>query len=125
MRNLKVLLVVVGLVFSGTQSAMAHADLVKSFPIANSTLTKAPKYVQLEFGEDLTTLKSKSANSIVILDSRAHKIATSKIVIKKGVARVEITGRLVSGKYTIKYRVVSADGHVLSDDYQFKLKLKG
>lgn len=125
MRNLKVLLLAVGLVFSGTQSAIAHAELVKSFPFENSTLTKSPKYVQLEFGEVLTTLKSKNANSITILDSKNRKIVTSKILVVKSIARVEILGRLASGKFTIKYRVVSADGHVLIDDFQFKLKLKG
>ena len=121
MRNLKVLLIAVGLVFSGTQSAMAHAELVKNFPIANSTLSKAPKYVQLEFGESITNLKSKNANSIVILDSKATKIVTSKIVIKKAIARVEFVGTLKPGKYTVKYRIVSADGHVLNAQFKFTL----
>jgi len=121
MRNLKILLIAVGLVFSGTQSAIAHAEVVKSFPVANSTLTKAPKYVQLEFGESITNLKSKNANSIVILDSKAQKIATSKIVIKKAIARVEFVGTLKPGKYTVKYRIVSADGHVLNAQFKFTL----
>jgi methionine-rich copper-binding protein CopC len=121
MRNLKVLLIAVGLVFSGTQSAIAHAEVVKSFPMANSTLTKAPKYVQLEFGDSITNLKSKNANSIVILDSKASKIATSKIVIKKAIARVEFVGTLKPGKYTVKYRIVSADGHVLNAQFKFTL----
>jgi methionine-rich copper-binding protein CopC len=121
MRNLKILLIAVGLVFSGTQSAIAHAEVVKSFPIANSTLTKAPKYVQLEFGEAITNLKSKNANSIVILDSKATKIATSKIAIKKAIARVEFVGTLKPGKYTVKYRIVSADGHVLNAQFKFTL----
>ena len=121
MRNLKILLIAVGLVFSGTQSAIAHAEVVKSFPVANSTLTKAPKYVQLEFGESITNLKSKNANSIVILDSKASKIATSKIVIKKAIARVEFVGTLKPGKYTVKYRIVSADGHVLNAQLKFTL----
>jgi methionine-rich copper-binding protein CopC len=121
MRNLKVLLLAVGLVFGGTQSAVAHAEVVKSFPIANSTLTKAPKYVQLEFGEAITNLKSKNANSIVILDSKATKIATSKIVIKKAIARVDFIATLKPGKYTVKYRIVSADGHVLNAQFKFTL----
>jgi methionine-rich copper-binding protein CopC len=121
MRNLKVLLIAVGLVFSGAQSAVAHAELVKSFPVANSTLTKVPKYVQLEFGEAITNLKSKNANSIVILDSKAIKIATSKIDIKKAIARVEFVGTLKPGKYTVKYRIVSADGHVLNSQFKFTL----
>jgi len=121
MRNLKILLIAVGLVFSGTQSAIAHAEVVKSFPVANSTLTKAPKYVQLEFGESITNLKSKNANSIVILDSKATKIATSKIVIRKSIARVEFVGTLKPGKCTVKYRIVSADGHVLNAQFKFTL----
>jgi methionine-rich copper-binding protein CopC len=121
MPKLKVLLLAVALVFSGAQSAVGHAELVKSFPVANSTLTKAPKYVQLEFGEAITNLKSKNANSIVILDSKATKIAISKIVIKKAIARVEFVGMLKPGKYTVKYRIVSADGHVLNSQFKFTL----
>ena len=121
MRKVKALLLVVGLVFSGTQGASAHAELVKSFPIANSTLTKAPRYVQLEFGEAIITLKSKNANSIVVLDSKAKKIETSKIAIKKAVARVEFMGTLKPGKYLVKYRIASADGHILSAQYKFSI----
>ena len=121
MCKLKVLLLAVGLAFSGTQSAVAHAELVKSFPVANSTLTKSPMYVQLEFGEAIVSLKSKNANSIVILDSKAKKIETFKIVIRKAVARVEFIGTLKPGKYTVKYRIVSADGHVLNAQFKFTL----
>lgn len=122
MLNLKVLLLAVGLVFSGTQSAVAHAELVKSFPVANSTLTKSPKYVQLEFGEAIITLKSKNANSIVILDSKAKKIQTSKIVIREAVARVEFIGTLKPGRYLVKYRIASADGHILKSQFKFTLR---
>ena len=121
MRKLKVLLLAVGLVFSGTQSAVGHAELVKSFPVANSTLTKAPKYVQLEFGEAIITLKSKNANSIVVLDSKGKKIETSKIVIKKAIASVEFIRTLKPGKYLVKYRIASADGHILTAQYKFTL----
>ncbi len=121
MRRVRVLLLAVGLTFSGTQSAVAHAELVKSFPVANSTLTKAPKYVQLEFGEAIITLKSKNANSIVVLDSKAKKIETSKIVIKKAIASVEFIGTLKPGKYLVKYRIASADGHILSAQYKFSI----
>jgi len=121
MRNLKVLLLAVVLMFSANPAATAHAELVKSFPIANAKLTKAPKYVQLEFGEAIITLKSKNAISIVILDSKAKKIGTSKIVINKAVARVDFIGTLKPGKYLVKYRIASADGHVLSAQYKFSI----
>ena len=122
MRNVKVLLLAVGLVFSGTQSALAHAELVKSFPVANSTLTKSPKYVQLEFGEALTTLKNKNANTITILGAKSLKVLTSKVSVTKGIARVDIPGQLKAGNYTVQYRVVSADGHVLKSQFKFTLR---
>jgi methionine-rich copper-binding protein CopC len=121
MRNLKVLLLAVALMFSANPAATAHAELVKSFPIANAKLTKAPKFVQLEFGEAIITLKSKNANSIVILDSKSKRIETSKIVIKKAVARVDFIGTLKSGRYLVKYRIASADGHILSAQYKFSV----
>jgi copper resistance protein C len=121
MRKLKLLLLVVTLLTAGNQSSFAHAELNKSFPVENSTLTKAPKFVQLEFGEAITTLKSKSANSIVLLDAKSHKIMTSQIKIKEAIARVELIGTLKPGKYTVKYRIVSADGHVLNAQYKFTL----
>ena len=122
MRNVKVLLLTVGLVFSGTQTALAHAELVKSFPVANSTLTKSPKYVQLEFGEVLTTLKNKNANTITILGAKSLKVLTSKVSGTKGIARVDIPGQLKAGNYTVQYRVVSADGHVLKSQFKFTLR---
>jgi len=121
MRSLKVLLLAAGLVLSGTHIASAHAELLKSFPVANSTLTKAPKYVQLEFGEALTTLNTKQANLISVFRGTTEKIATSKISINKRFARVEISQELKPGSYLVKYRVVSADGHVLVSQFKFKL----
>ena len=122
MRNLKVLLLSVGLVFSGTQSSVAHAELVKSFPVANSNITKSPMYVQLEFAEALTTLKNKNPNTITILGAKSLKIPTSKISVTKGIARVDIPGQLKAGNYTVRYRVVSADGHVLKSQFKFTLR---
>ena len=121
MHNLRILLLAVGLMFSVSPAATAHAELVKSFPVANAKLTKSPKFVQLEFAEAIVTLKSKSANSIFIFDSKAKKIETSRILIKKGVARVDFIGALKPGKYTVKYRIVSADGHILNANFKFTL----
>ena len=124
MRKLAALPLILLLSLSWPSSAVAHAELTKSFPAANSVQVRSPKYVQLEFGEALTTLKGENANTITILNSLGHKVKTTKISVIKGIARVVLTETLNSGKYTVKYRVVSADGHVLTASYQFKLQLK-
>jgi methionine-rich copper-binding protein CopC len=76
----------------------------------------------LEFAEALTTLKNKNANSITILGAKSLKVLTSKISVTKGIARVDIPGQLKSGIYTVQYRVVSADGHVLKSQFKFTLR---
>lgn len=121
MRNRRILLLVLGLIVSGSYAASGHAELVKSFPKSNSVITKSPRYVQLEFAEDLAALRSKSSNSITVIDLKAHKIAASKIKIKNSVARIELLENLKPGKYLVKYRIVSADGHVLNSQFSFTL----
>lgn len=112
-----------GLLIFASQGAFGHAELEKSTPSANSILVTSPKLIQLEFGEALTTLKGKSANTITLLNSAGMKVPTSAISINKGVARVNIAAKLKPGLYTVQYRVVSADGHVLKSDYKFSVKI--
>ena len=111
-----------GLLIFASQGAFGHAELEKSTPSANSILTTSPKFIQLEFGEALTTLKGKSANTITLLNPAGMKVATSAISINKGVARVNIAAKLKPGLYTVQYRVVSADGHVLKSEFKFRIR---
>ena len=110
------------LLVTAAQGAYGHAELEKSAPSANSILTTSPKFIQLEFGEALTTLKGKSANTITLLNPAGMKVATSAISINKGVARVNIAAKLKPGSYTVQYRVVSADGHVLKSEFKFRIR---
>jgi methionine-rich copper-binding protein CopC len=93
------LLVAAALLTTGT--AQAHSDLDASTPKANSRVETSPTSVSLTFNEDI---RAKGNGAIVIDGSNA------KQSIKKLTA---------PGRYTVRYRIVSADGHVVSSKYSF------
>ena len=101
--------------------AFAHAELVRSTPNANALLKKAPSQVELEFGESLTTLGGKADNHIYIFDAQNNRIKTTFTSVVKRIAKVTIVNPLKSGSYTVRYRVVSADGHILNSEFKFRV----
>ena len=101
--------------------AFGHAELVKSIPSANSVLKNSPTFVRLEFGESLTTLSGKADNHIYIFDAQNKRIKTTFTSVVKRIAKVTIVNPLKSGRYTVRYRVVSADGHILNSEFKFRV----
>ena len=123
MKKLFALFLIGSLAVSTASSANAHAELLKSNPKAGSTLAVSPKYVELIFGEELTVFKEKEVNSISLVKVPSQKIKTSLVVIEGARIKVNVLEALKSGQYEVKYRVVSADGHILKSSYRFKVKL--
>lgn len=100
----------------------SHSALVTSIPKANTTLTTSPTSITLTFNEDILELQGKQISSVSLAT-----VAGKMIILKKPAIRVNrLTARiaspsLASGKYLISYRVVSADGHVITGSYAFTL----
>lgn len=116
---MKTLLPAIGLVsFLMAQSASAHAHLEKSTPSENSVLTSAPTTLEMTFSEAarLTALS-------------IQKDQDPKLPIKNLPTAVEPTVRvalpaLAPGAYTVSWRVVSPDGHVMSGSLHFTIAAK-
>jgi methionine-rich copper-binding protein CopC len=120
------LLLVIGLLavaFWPPGQAWPHAYLVRSVPAARSTITQAPERVQLWFNERL-----EPAYSRVSVWSRAGRrvdvgdvqvAATEPTRLSVGVPR------LAPGAYTVKYRVLSVDGHVVEAEFGFTVRSAG
>ena len=123
MKKLLAIFLVGSLAVGTVSSANAHAELIKSNPKAGSTLTVSPKYVELIFGEELTVFKEKEVNSISLVKVSGQKVKTSLAVVDGVRIRANLLEALKSGQYEVKYRVVSADGHILKSSYRFKVKL--
>jgi methionine-rich copper-binding protein CopC len=107
------LMAVALLAFSG--AVQAHATLKKSVPAANSTLAAAPSSVDLEFSEavQITAVTLQAGDAKPQDVGPLPKTASSKIVVA--------LPDLSAGSYTLAWRALSSDNHVMSGKIQFKV----
>lgn len=111
---------------AGLHSApvLAHAMLVKSEPARRAQLTQPPAQVRLWFNEEI----EKDYASLAI--SHADKADKAVTEVKPQVAADDPKSILLPlpplspGKYTVKFRVLSVDGHVVDSSYDFTVKSK-
>lgn len=103
-------------------SAWSHSILVKAFPEKESTMAEAPEEVLLVFNEGV----GDEYLALAVVDSSGQRV-------DKHNARLDFTDRshlrakvekLVPGRYMVRYRVLSADGHVVSGKYFFQIQAK-
>lgn len=103
---------------AGVQPAMAHSVLVSSDPAKDSSLAAAPPAVTLVFNEPLDSGFTELA--VLGPDGSSHwEGGAPAIAGEKLSAPLRALG--AAGVYTVKYRVVSADGHPVSGSVPFTL----
>ena len=101
-------------------SAGAHSTLVSSFPSANSTVVDFPMEVMLTFNEELLKVGQENPNKVEVFDESGALVSGGSVLSGASIAApVGING---NGAYTVKYRVVSKDGHVIEDSYGFEVQ---
>ena len=103
-------------------AAQAHAALESTVPAKGAIVAKTTNKVTMNFGEDILVIAGKNPNSIVVSDSRGKKVSFGVATISGAKISSALKAPLSSGKYTVKYRVVSADGHVVAGSYTFTVK---
>jgi copper resistance protein C len=107
-----------GLLLLATPIANAHTTLVSSSPKSNAMLTKSPTSISITFDDPLIKISGKNVSKIS-LSSTLGAINLGPTAINKGTISAPIIKSLSAGKYTVKYRVVSADGHPVSGSFNF------
>jgi copper resistance protein C len=102
--------------------AYAHAQLIKAEPAQRATVTDPPKQVGLWFDEDVEGDYAR----LSVMDSSGKPVTETKPVIAADDPKfLELAlPALGPGKYTVKYRVLSVDGHVVEDSYDFTVQEK-
>jgi methionine-rich copper-binding protein CopC len=108
--------VALGVLFA--RPASAHSDLEDSTPAAGSTITTAPTEITLAFGEivrgGFSTVVVTGPDGVPYGDGKAR--AVDKTLTQP-------VTPLASGKYTVAWRIVSADGHPLQGAFTFTATL--
>lgn len=101
-------------------TASAHTSLIAQQPVGNSVIQELPPEISLTFDESLIVIGS--ANKITVLDPSGQEISTGETKVLDNVVSRSVTSSEMPGKYSVTYRVVSEDGHVVSATYQFTLQ---
>lgn len=101
-------------------SAWAHSQLVKAEPPRRAVLTKPPTQVRLWFNENI----EGDYASLVVLDAKKQPISDVKPTLAPDDPKSIVLPlpELAPGKYAVKFRVLSVDGHVVESSYDFSIK---
>ena len=113
------------LLWLGTSSALAHAQLLKALPADKAELKQAPAKVELWFNE----LLEDGFNSIEVI--RASDLSSKTPPnLAKGKPKLDPADgthleielpALEPGEYAIQYRVLSRDGHTAPGRVMFRV----
>jgi len=107
---------------SSIYPASAHSKLVNSIPSSNQTVDSHTHSVTLNFNEKILILKNETPNKIELLRIKNGIAINGKLTVKNAQVKMAINQKLESGKYQVKYRVVSEDGHPIQGSYYFTVK---
>ena len=112
------------LLITGTpMSAAAHAALVKSTPARRATVVQSPPRVELTFSERLEPAYS----TVVVVDGTGRQVDLRDAALAPGDARrlsVSLPP-LPAATYTVRFRVLSVDGHIVESEFPFTVGARG
>ena len=99
------------------QLALAHAKPQVQSPTANAVLSEV-KEIRLQFSERL----EPAFCTLNVFSEDGKKLVLNKPQINDKTLVVPLPDNLTKGRYTVKWSVVSVDGHRTKSSYQFTLK---
>lgn len=118
-RNSVAATLVLILSFFSLPSVSAHAELVGANPAADEVISIWPVEVVLTFNEELISTEDQQVNVITVTDSSGTQIDLQNSTIFGAIVSVGLPTEVTSGSYFVNYRVVSSDGHIVEDSYEF------
>lgn len=100
----------------------AHAGLVKATPASRSTLSRAPDRIELCFNEKVELKFS----SVRVLGPDGKELELGDLVFgssgPKCIVAPIVGPGVAAGTYTVKYKVLSQDGHVVDYGYAYTVR---
>lgn len=98
-------------------AALAHNTLVGSTPESGATLDTTPEEVELTFNDEI----GDGNNAIAVSGPDGDDRTDGDVTIEGDTATTQLQPLEESGEYTVSYRIVSADGHLLEEELAFSL----
>jgi methionine-rich copper-binding protein CopC len=113
------LLAVVAMTTAGTASA--HAVRIATDPAQDAALAQGPVRVSATFNEQL----QKDFAAMTVVGPDGNLWSSGDTLVDGAIASVAVLPLGPVGTYTVNYRVTSADGHVVSGSWSFRLTTAG
>lgn len=99
-------------------SVFAHTSVVGTTPKEGEVLTVQPEQIILEFSEPVTG----NVVNIELLDQSAKRVQVSKSGILDEPTKIKVKiPKLNNGTYTVRWSMISADGHPSEGGYTFSI----
>lgn len=114
----------VALMLAAPGTALAHATLEATSPQRGETVRQQPSAVVFRFSEPV----EGNFGAVRVFDSEAERVDQGDAFHPNGDGQklaVHLRPGLPDGSYTATYRVVSADGHVVSSGFVFSIGKAG
>lgn len=105
----------VGAMTVAAPTAAAHTVLTSSEPAADATLTTGPARVSATFNENL----QPAFAAMTVVGPDGNLWSSGEPEVRDAVVSVAVRPLGPSGRYTVNYRVTSADGHVVVGSWSF------
>lgn len=98
----------------------AHAIMVKSQPVKDAVISESPKQVDVWFNDKV----GSEHKALAVIDSKGNRMDNQDVTQElMDASHLYATLQpLVPGTYTVRYRVVSADTHIVTGKFQFSVK---
>jgi copper transport protein len=110
--------------FSFPTLSSAHAYIIKSFPVDNQNLHQPPQNVSIEFSEEI----QPSFHFMQVIDQNGKRVDQGNEHIESNnpkILKTNVKPNLPVGIYTIKWKIVSADGHPVDGVIPFQIGKAG
>lgn len=99
----------------------AHAILVEASPAKGDELAQAPEEIWLRFDAGV----GKRYLALAVIDRQRKRRVDGKDarrdLLDPSIIRASLKGPLPPGKYIVRYRVQSADTHIITGRYTFSV----
>jgi copper resistance protein C len=100
--------------------SMPHAALIRASPAVRASLAHAPTRAELTFSERVEPAYSRMS----VWDAAGRQVEHPTVAVRPDDPRVLSVALppLTPGTYTVRYRVLSVDGHVVEGAFPFVVR---
>ncbi|HEY2060919.1 copper resistance CopC family protein [Amycolatopsis sp. NBC_01480] len=123
MRKALLALAITGVALLATATpALAHNVLISSDPANGASVATGPSKITLTFDQ---YVQNADVNQIAVTGPSGGQWAEGPVTVQNNVISAPLRPLGPAGKYTVGYRILSADGHPVSGEIPFTLTTAG